>query len=391
LTFKIIQTDEKTDARIGKLRVNNKTIETPILFHGTILNGKPEPWKYFKERKIKTNIRGLMINAYEIIKAKKSQERIFKEGIHKYLSFDGIVFMDSGGFLIQKNQNFEIELEDIIEIYKKSFPDLKVTLDYPFSPLSTHNRNMKNWTTTLRNYERIYDVFPDAMPVIHGYTKKQIQKACKELQQYESDYIGIGSLVPLMRSIKGTKEIGRMSGFNHSKNYDTRRFIIDTIKYVRKKFPERLLHIFGIGSASTMHLMFSLGVDSIDSMGWRLKAAHGAVQIPFTADRFLSSLNGKRRNRPVFSNKEKEIFDDCECGIHEEFDYETIDTKFEPKAIHNAFVFLEENLQALKEIRKMNYFEFVSDRLKNTVYKSLFRYSQQKEQDRQTTLESSFA
>jgi len=375
LNFRVIKESQGTGARLGKLEVNGKQVETPILFHGTILNGKPEPWIFFKKKHIDLNIRGLMINAYEILKNKNFKRKVLDKGIHNYLKFDGIIFMDSGGYLIQKNQNFEIKIDDVIEIYKQLSPELIVSLDYPLSPTLNLQKQNENLEKTLKNYEIMSKVFPNIMPVIHGYTKKQIRHSCDVISSYEPSLIGIGSLVPLMRSTKGTKKIVEANGFYQNQRYSSKHFVIDAIKYVREYFPKSFLHVFGIGSASTMHLMFSLGVDSIDSMGWRLKAAYGAVQIPYTADRFLTSRNGQRKNRVIFSEKEKEIFNSCNCGIHKDYSYKEIDSKFELRAIHNAYVFLQENLYAIKEIRNDTYFNFVKRRLEKTVYFSLFKYS----------------
>ena len=44
-----------------------------------------------------------------------------------------------------------------------------------------------------------------------------------------------------------------------------------------------------------MHLMFALGVDSLDSIGWRLKAGYGAVQLPGFGDRFTGDKLRKKR------------------------------------------------------------------------------------------------
>ncbi len=375
MSFKIDKECDDTAARKGTLKIGNKRIQTPIMFHGTILNGKPEPWIYFKKHGKKQNIRGLMLNAYEIIKSVKHKKTIFENNIHDFLNFDGIVFMDSGGYLIQKKQDFEIEVEDVLEVYRKSDPDLFVSLDHPFSPEKSYQENQKNWKNTMKNYEEMHEIFPNIVPVVHGYTKKQLKNACDILESYECPVIGIGSLVPLMRSTNGTKHIGKNSGFSDEKWYKSKHFVVDSINYVRKRFPERMLHVFGIGSASTMHLMFALGVDSIDSMGWRLKAAYGAVQLPFTADRFLSDLDGKRGNRPIFSNEQKRRFNDCNCGIHQEYDYDYIDVTFEPKAIHNAYIFLQENIKAIEAITNENYKSFVNKRLERTIYKKLFKYS----------------
>jgi len=390
MKFRIIKEDIATNARLGLLQLKDYSIETPILFLGTILNGKPEPWKYFESRKIPVEVPGMIINAYEILKSETRKKNIFELGIKEYLGFSNTLFMDSGGFLIQKNQKFDISVDDVLEVYRKTSADIIVTLDHPFSPILSAEENLNNWKKTIENWEVMREIFPNIMPVIHGYTKNQLENACDIISSYEAPLVGLGSLVPLMRSIEGTKEIGVKSGFNNSDGYSTKKFVVDAVKFVRSKFPERLMHVFGIGSASTMHLMFSLGVDSLDSMGWRLKAAYGAVQLPFSADRFLSSLNGKRGKRPLLSEEEIKEFNACKCGVHNEYEYDDIDVKFEPKAIHNAYVFIMENLKAKTEINNKTYRGFVEKRLARTVFKKLFQYVMGEDDTNQTNLAEFF-
>lgn len=377
MRFNLEKEDTKTDARCGVLHVNGKKLKTPILFHGTILNGSPKPWIYFSE-KHGINLKGLLINAYEIIKSTRYQKTIFEEGIHNFLKFQKTVFMDSGGYLIQKNQALNIHVDDVIDVYQKTNPDIMVNLDHPHSPFLSKKENLSNWKKSMLNWDKMYDINPDIMPVIHGYTKKHVKEACDEIESYNTKSISIGSLVPFIRAINGTGVIASKSGFNTFSGYSAKHFIIDLIKYVRDRFPDKFLHVFGIGSSSTMHLMFSLGVDSVDSMGWRLKAAYGAIQMPFTADRFLSSLNGRRGKRPILNEEEKKRFNKCKCGIHSEYSYDTIDVSFEPKAIHNAYVYLKENIKSIDEIENENYYDFVENRLSKSVYKNLFLYGMKK-------------
>lgn len=85
--------------------------------------------------------------------------------------------------------------------------------------------------------------------------------------------------------------------------------MINAISIIRKEFPDSFLHVFGVGSVSTMHLMFSLGVDSVDSMSWRMKAAYGAIQLPGIGDRFISPKNSRKKLM------EEHLLSKCECPI----------------------------------------------------------------------------
>ena len=57
-----------------------------------------------------------------------------------------------------------------------------------------------------------------------------------------------------------------------------RRQTILMIRRIRKGFPGHI-HAFGIGGIVTLHLAAALGIDSLDSSGWRQRAARGLINL----------------------------------------------------------------------------------------------------------------
>jgi len=353
--FRVIGEDTFTNARLGILNLNDKKIKTPVLWLGCMIKKKPHPWEYF-------DVNTIMVNAYEI-----TEKKITINSIHEFLNTDGLIMMDSGGFQLMK-KNIRITPAKILEIYKQAEPDIGVVLDYPFNPLDLDNR-MKRWKKTLKNTRFMLDNSHDIvlMSVVHGYTLEEIKRACDEIKDItEPKIIGLGGLVPIVRCM-GTSDLSKLNGVN------TIKFMADAISIIRREFPDAFLHAFGVGSVATMHLMFSLGVDSVDSMSWRMKAAYGAVQLPGIGDRFISPNNGRKQL------KEDHLLNKCRCPVcigkslkerKNALDNSKHGT-FYNRAIHNAYVFKEEEKAFHRALTENNTVKFIKKRLKGTKYYKL--------------------
>lgn len=361
MKFKVVYEDKETDSRLGELVINNKRIKTPIFWIGNEIRGIPRPWELFE-------VDTVMLNACEILSSPKLKE-VEEKGIHRYLKYNKLIMMDSGGFLFQKRDKLDIDAERILEIYENVKPDIGVVLDYPLDPLKENdNINHKRWLKTLENTKFMLTNSSEIvlLPVVHGYTQEKLKDACKELKKIVCpNAIGLGSLVPLV-----TSKNPRVA----------KNFIIDAVKIVREEFPCSFLHVFGIGGTTTMHLMFSLGVDSVDSMSWRLKAAYGAIQLPGVGDRFIHPPK-KRRG---ISKAEQKLLEKCLCPIckgktieerKENFDNLNPST-YKKRAIHNAYVFKEEEKEFKERLKNGEAKEFVEKRLKNTSLLSMFKYAE---------------
>jgi tRNA-guanine family transglycosylase len=357
IDFNVDFQDKQLFSRSCNLKINGKSIKTPLLWLGHPMGYPPKPWEHF-------HMDTVMVNAYDFINKPSLYEKVCKKGIHKLLGFEGLIMMDSGGFIFQKKEKIDIEPSKIIELYEKSKPDIGVVLDHPLSPEASDSNNQKRWNNTLKNTDFMIKNNGKIalMPVLHGYSLKELKIACDQIKNINEDpmLIGLGSLVPLLFTMKGSNRFK-----------DPRNYVIDATRLVREEFPNSLLHTFGVGSTKTMHLMYSLGVDSLDSSGWRLKAAYGNIQLPGVSDRHPTSRNNGRSS---LNEKEKKILEQCECptcynkSLQDKI--KSLDGPFPPRALHNAWVHVQERESYIKSLNEGKSKEFTEKRLKGFFSKS---------------------
>ena len=362
LDFKVLYEDKHLFSRLGKLKINNKKLDTPSLFLGHLMDHKPKLWETSK-------LDNLMVNAYFILKKASTYNKIVEMGIHKYLDYDGLVMMDSGGYLFQKKEEMDLDPLKVLDLYENSRPDIGVVLDHPFDPNSSNLINKKRWDITLKNTAIMIESNSKVplMPVIHGYSLKELEKACSDIKKIDDDpkLIGLGSLVPLIFSTTaGSKRFP-----------DCMQFVMESVKLIRREFPDVMIHAFGIGSTLTMHLMYSVGTDSLDSTGWRIKAAYGMIQLPGVSDRHVKTRNNGRRHLDI---AEKRILAKCECpicsGKNIEERMDILDENFIPRAVHNAWVFKKEEEYFKDALKERNTRKFLDKRLNKSYYSKSFNY-----------------
>jgi len=316
-------------------------VETPFLWFTQPLTGIPRPWDFFE-------IDGLMLNAYEALKSKSANKSIRRNGIHKYMKFEGPIAMDSGGFLFMKKGVIEIDPRDILTLYEESKPNFGVVLDYPIttnlSQEELENRLHKTLENTRIMTRAKKNSNPELIPVIHGHNARLITWYIKELIKIgEFNIFGIGSLVPSVFNSRGVGGI-----YN----------VVRIVSLVRRLLPEKHIHVFGIGSTLTMHLMFYAGADSIDSSSWRSKASFGAIQLPGTGDRYITSRKRHKRY-PKLTREEYKILNECNCPACRREGIDGLKSSFTLRALHNAWVYQNEIEKTRKLIKNNEYEEYV--------------------------------
>lgn len=360
--FQFLLKDNYLFSNLCELKINKKKLSTPSLWLGHIIDLNPKPWEFIE-------LENLMINAYYIINKPSSYQKICEKGIHNYLNFDGLIMMDSGGFLFQKKEEIDLNPLELLDLYEKSKPDIGVILDHPLDPKNTNQSNKKRWQETLKNTKIMMECNSKVplMPVIHGYSFSELKKACSDIKKIDDDpkLIGLGSLVPLvLNSSAASKRFGNCM-----------QFILESMKLIRNEFPNAMLHAFGVGSARTMHLMYSIGADSLDSTGWRIKAAYGVIQLPGLGDRYPKTRNNGRR---VINAEEKKILAQCKCPTCNEKSISQriniLNEKFPERALHNAWVFKKEEEHYKRAVIEDNTREFLEKRLKIGHYSKSFNF-----------------
>jgi len=138
----------------------------------------------------------------------------------------------------------------------------------------------------------------------------------------------------------------------------------------RAEFAKAKIHLFGVGGTATAHIAALAGFNSIDSSGWRNRAARGIIQLPGKGDRVVADL-GNWRGREI-DNTDKKQLKECVCPTCQNKGWKSLKKNgsegFCNRAVHNLWVLLEEAKWAGERIGKKKYAEEYRDRLNNTVY-----------------------
>ncbi len=325
-------------------------IKTPFLWFTQPLRGRPRPWNFFK-------IDGLMLNAYEMLRTNKIRE-VRRRGIHEYMGFNGLITMDSGGFLFMKESiKPYINPEIILRLYEEGKPNFGVVLDYPLNPKLSHKEKEKRLLKTLENTKRMVEAKrttnPKLIPVIHGYDENSIEHYVKKLGEIgDFDIYGIGSLVPSVFNTEGAGSV-----YN----------VVKIVSFVRTLLPTKIIHVFGVGSTLTMHLMFYAGADSVDSSSWRVKAAFGAIQLPELGDRYITRRK-RHKSYPELKREELRLLDECKCPACGKEGLEGLRKSFTLRALHNAWVYQKEIEKTRKLIESSEYEEYVKHIIGKTIF-----------------------
>jgi len=149
--------------------------------------------------------------------------------------------------------------------------------------------------------------------------------------------------------------------------------ILDVLYHVRHLFADKAFHIFGVGGTSTLHLAALLDTDSVDSSGWRNRAARGIVQLPGRGDRGIMQLGSWNVRAP--SSEEMEELEQCHCPACQEYGIGGLAARgvhgSSCRATHNLWVLLEEARNIEAHLKDGTYPEWYKQHLNNSIYKPL--------------------
>jgi tRNA-guanine family transglycosylase len=358
--FKI--THQNGEARCGEIRVNGKKLETPFLypvlaffcggdwsskFGGGVYRQIKE--KFLMKKEFQKYFQGVMTSIAQLNDFPISKEKLdgiyTSKTIHKWFNFNGILFVDSGGFKLLTNdgingQDFKITSpQDVLHYQIKFGADILVSLDYPISPNLKESEVKKRVRKSIENAIFLLENKPPstlAYIAVHGYSKENLKKYIEKILSglekenislKRIDGIAIGSLVPLrgnifkiLEIVRGCKEV-------------LREFSLDSLP----------LHVFGI-SSTLLPLLIMLGVDTFDSSTYLYAAVNG---IYLTKD--LRRINVKKIRRNI-----------CTCQICRKKKYFRLMKNSSEKinslngsliAMHNLITFNKE-VQKLRELIK---------------------------------------
>jgi 7-cyano-7-deazaguanine tRNA-ribosyltransferase len=325
-----------------------------------------------------SSLQAVMVSYGEFHQMPSQMEKAKELGLRKYLGVPRHVdvYLDNGAFYFLRTGD-HAERKNYREFVEEAKPDWYPTaFDVIPTPQMSDARQRVCFDQTMHaNRAYTHDGY---VPVIHvsRILDKYVGAILRNSKLAAKSRIAVGAIVPnLLRAPKAL-------------SYET---ILKNLLHVRTTFQAKSLHIFGIGGTSTIHLATLLGVDSVDSSGWRNRAARGIVQLPGSGDRMIASL-GKWRGR-LPSRQEWEILRRCRCPACAAKGLRGLKANglngFCNRATHNLWVLVEEARWTERHLRVNTYASNYRRRLDNSTYLPLIKKILEMKEDEKRAQEAS--
>jgi 7-cyano-7-deazaguanine tRNA-ribosyltransferase len=281
-------------------------------------------------------------------------------GLRAYLDVpEGIaVYLDNGAFYFG-SQPGSAPLDEYEEFVDKAQPDWKpIPQDYIPIPSMTPQRQRGCFDKSMRINERYQHNGYVPVVRIGNHLLQYTARIHADESLSQKPWIALGAIVPnLLRKHKAMPYTDILRGLRH----------------VRRTFAEKSIHVFGVGGTATLHLTALIGFDSVDSSGWRNRAARGIVQLPGSGERLLADL-GKWRGREP-SEEEWATLRRCKCPACRKHGVEGLQASkphgFCCRATHNLWVLHTENDWLTRHVANGTYRQYYRQRLDNSVYRPL--------------------
>lgn len=310
-----------------------------------------------------SDLKAVMVSYADFHQWPAQRRRSMEQGIHTSLGIPKRVkvYLDNGAFYFSA-RNEQVPIRDYEEFIEAARPDWRpIPRDFIPSPNMTLDEQRQCLNRTMRvnrNYQHngyvpvahISRVLPDYVTRIKGHEQLSVKKA-----------IALGGIVPnLLRAPKALPH----------------KEILDSLKQFRRDFSDKKIHVFGIGGTATIHIARLLKIDSVDSSGWRNRAARGIIQLPGSGERMLAEL-GSWRGRAL-SQAEMEILCSCLCPVCQAEGVRGLQATgvrgFRSRATHNLWTLLEELKWVERHLADGTYGDAYKDHLDNTIYRPLIEY-----------------
>jgi hypothetical protein len=305
-------------------------------------------------------LQAVMASYADFHKMPAQRRQAMEVGLRAYLGVpEGVaVYLDNGAFYFG-SQPVNAPLDEYEKFVEKARPDWKpIPQDYIPIPSMTRQRQRACFDKTMRVNERYQH--NGYVPVVHigNHLLQYTARINADDRLSQKPGIALGAIVPnLLRKPKAMPYSDILRG----------------LRYVRRTFAEKSIHVFGVGGTATVHLTALIGFDSVDSSGWRNRAARGIVQLPGSGERLLADL-GKWRGREP-SGGEWAILRRCKCPACRKHGIDGLKASklhgFSCRATHNLWVLLAENDWLTRHVANGTYKRYYGRRMDNSVYRPL--------------------
>ena len=320
---------------------------------------KPQVWDidspYYLDK-----LHAVMVSYADFHHSPTRRHNAMEMGLHTSLDIPKHVkiYLDNGAFRFSRAGG-EVPRQDYEAFVEQTQPDwYAIPQDYIPTPcMSDYKQNKCLEKTMAVNQEFSYDGY---VPILHVSRRlnKYIRLFNEDEKLRKKPIFAIGGIVPnLLRASKA---------MSYKK-------ILNSIYKVRETFTNQKLHLFGVGGTSTLHVAALLKMDSVDSVGWRVRAARGLVQLPGIGDRSIANLGNWKVREP--NSQELKKLEECQCPACQKYGIEGLkaDRTYGAcnRATHNLWTLLEENRMIQEHIENKTYVEWYKEHLHNSTYRQL--------------------
>lgn len=306
------------------------------------------------------NLQALMVSYADYDQMPARRQRAMTQGMHASLGVpSGVrIYLDNGAFSFLR-RNGTVPRAAYQEFVQQAQPDwYPIPQDFIPTPSMSHAEQEQCFRQTM-DVNRAY-AHNGYTPVIHisrllqSYTDAMLADPALA----RTSTIALGGIVPnLLR-------MPRAIPYDH---------LLASLRHVREQFRDKQLHVFGIGGIATLHVAALLGMDSVDSTGWRNRAARGIVQLLGSGDRSVADLGSWKGRSP--SATEWERLQACRCPACQHYGIEGLTAHrvlgFACRATHNLWTLLEEARLIEEQLRAGTYATWYRTHLDNSIYKPL--------------------
>ncbi|MEW5869059.1 MAG: hypothetical protein AB1894_07270 [Chloroflexota bacterium] len=329
----------------------------------SLSNRHPKVWNenspYFLQ-----DLKAVMVSYGDFFKSPTTRKKAMDEGLHTFLEIpDSMkIYLDNGAFYFLRNGSGEVPRNEYEEFVAKAKPDwYAIPQDYIPSPRMSDEEQKACLFRTMavnRQYQR-----DGYVPIVHisRFLQEYLEIFKSEPRLMSKPTIGLGGIVPnLLRAPKAMPY----------------QLVLDQVRQVRSELRTQGLHVFGIGGTATLHLAALLGIDSVDSSGWRNRAARGIVQLPGRGDRITANLGSWRGREPT--NDEWEMLDACKCPACVRSNVDGLKRGglegFCLRATHNLWTLLKEAEDIESHLQGGTYKNWYISHVENSTYRPLIDY-----------------
>lgn len=297
MTFQLLHTDDKTNARAGLITTDHGQIETPIFMPvGTVGSVKG-----LTVNDLKTQVQAQIIlgNTYHLYLRPGTQILEKAGGLHKFNGWDKPILTDSGGFqvfsltgirkLTEEGCTFSSHIdgskhmftpEKVMDIERSIGADIIMALDECPPGTSDYNYAKKSLGLTNRWLDRCFQRFNETEP-LYGYNQSlfPIVQGCtyKDLRIQSAEFVA-------SKEADGNAIGGLAVGEPTEVMYE----MVEVVNAILPKDKPR--YLMGVGTPANLLEAIERGVDMFDCV---MPTRNGRNAMLFTSEGIMNMRNKK--------------------------------------------------------------------------------------------------